>query len=193
MMVRWNNFKYPKEYLSFNQSLWKYFNEKNRTDKIIHEGAFEENGFINTTGEQNCPSSYYFAPQREENEELFIATNHYIIPEMRYFAMHRWTNGIIGMRVNDIQWRYDELHRLIHKILDTKGSIGLTDAKEITSFLSPYGEHEDYYSDNPKSKDGKEIRIEGYHSVFDLKNRIVESHYGYYCDQWVRLSLHKYF
>ena len=193
IMFRWNNYKYPAEYLDFNQQTWKYYNEKHHTDKAIYSDAFLENGYINKAYDSNCPSSYYFAPQREESDEILIATNHYIIPEMRYFAMHQWTEGIIGDKVNDIQWRYDELNRLIHEMLEEQGSIGFEDAKVLTGFLSPYGKNAGYYSGNPRSKDGNEIRIEGCASVFDLKNKIVESHYGYYCDNWVKLTLSKYF
>lgn len=193
MMVRWNNYKYPLEYLAFNHRICNYFNEKQHTNKIYYTGAFSQNGYINKTGDQNCPSSYYFAPQREENDDILIATNHYILPEMRYFAMHRWTEGLVGERVNDIQWRYDELNARIQEKLKAKGYIGFEDAKGLVSFLSPYDKYSGYYSDNPRSKDGREIRIEGCASVFDLKNRTVESHYGYYCDKWVRLSLQKYF
>lgn len=193
IMFRWNDYKYPLAYLDFNQRIWRYYNEKHHTDKVIYTGAFSEKGYINKRGDKNCPSSYYFAPQREENNEILIATNHYIIPEMRFFAMHHWTEGIIGDKVNDVQWRYDELNRLIYETLETQGSIGFEDAKGLTDFLSPYGKNAGYYSGNPRSKDGREIRIEGCASVFDLKNMIVESHYGYYCDKWVRLSLLKYF
>lgn len=192
IMVRWNDYKYPLEYLAFNHHIWSYYNEKHHTDKSIYTGAFSENGYINKSGDNNCPSSFYFAPQREENDEVLIVTNHYIIPEMRYFAMYQWTAGIIGDKVNDLQWRYDELNRIINEKLAIQGSIGFEDAKELIGFLTPYGKNTGYYSGNPRSKDGREIRIEGCDSVFDLKNRIVESHYGYYCDKWVRLSLMKY-
>jgi hypothetical protein len=154
--------------------------------------AFSQNGFINRSGDRNCPSSYYFAPQREENDEILIATNHYIIPEMRYFTMHHWTQSIVGDKVNDIQWRYDELNEQINARLSEKGSIDFEDAKDLTDFLSPLRRYPDYYAGNPRSRDGKEIRIEGCTSVFDLKNKVVESHYGYYCDKWVRLTLPKY-
>ena len=192
IMVRWNDYKYPLEYLTFNHRLWNHYNEKHHTDKKIYTGAFSERSYINRNGDKNCPSSFYFAPQRVENDEVFIVANHYIIPEMRYFAMHRWTVGIIGDKVNDLQWRYDELNRLIHEELVAKGSIGFEEAKDLICFLTPNGKNTGYYYDNPRSRDGKEIRIEGCDSVFDLKNRIVESHYGYYCDKWVRLSLMKY-
>lgn len=193
VMFRWNDYRYPSEYLAFNQRLWTYYNEKNKTDKAIHSDAFDKKGYINKDKEQNCPSSFYFAPQREDSEDILVVTNHYIIPEMRYFAMNRWTERIIGKRVNDIQWRYDELNRLIHDRLEERGSIGLEDARDLISFLSPSGRNKDYHADNPKSKDGKQLRIEGCLSVFDLKKKVVESQYGYFCDKWVRLTLPEYF
>ncbi len=193
IMFRWNDYRYPYNYLAFNQQLWQLYNEKHRTAKVLNADAFSQNGYINRTGEQNCPSTFYFAPQREVSDEILVVTNQYIIPEMRYFAMHHWTERIIGVRVNDIQWRYDELNRLIWDTLNTKGSIGFDDAKNLISFLAPYGRNKNYYAENPRSRDGKEIRIEGCVSVFDLKKLIVESHYGYYCDEWVRLTLSEYF
>lgn len=193
VMFRWNDYRYPFEYLAFNRRLWTYYNEKHKTDKAIHPDAYDEKGYINKAGEENCPSSFYFAPQREENDDILIVTNHYIIPEMRYFAMNRWTQRIVGKRVNDIQWRYDELNSLIHDKLRSKGSIGFEDARELISFLSPSGRNKDYHADNPRSRDGKQLRIEGCLSVFDLKNKIVESQYGYFCDKWVRLTLPEYF
>lgn len=193
VMFRWNDYKYPLDYLAFNHQLWQHYNERNKKQNTIYTGAFEETGYINRTGDQNCPSSFYFAPQREESDELLVASNHYIIPEMRYFAMHRWTQRIVGKRVNDIQWRYDELHRQLRDRLAENGSIGLEAAKDLISFLAPYRKYKSYYADNPKSSDGKEIRIEGALSVFDLKNKAVESHYGYYCDKWIRLTLPSYF
>lgn len=193
IMFRWNDYRYPFSYLTFNQRLWNFYNEKRNAAKKINSDAFTQNGYINRTNEQNCPATFYFAPQRETSDELLVVTNEYIIPEMRYFAMHRWTERIIGPRVNDIQWRYDELNRLIWETLDAKGSIGFEDAKNLISFLAPYGRNKNYYADNPRSKDGREIRIEGCVTVFDLKKLVFESHYGYYCDKWVRLSLPEYF
>jgi len=34
--------------------------------------------------------------------------------------------------------------------------------------------------------------IEGALSLFDLKEKTVESQYGYYGDEWIKLSLRKY-
>lgn len=193
IMVRWNDYKYPNDYLSFNEALWKRFNELNSTEKKIYPDAFSSRGYINRLhADQNCPSSYYFAPQREQNDELVIVTNHYIIPEMRYYTMHPWTSKIIGDITNDIQWRYDELNDLIAEAIQVKKAIDYDTAKSLIGYLSPYGENPAYYANNPKSSDGKEIRIEGCVSIFDLKNLVVESHYGYYCDEWVKLTLSNY-
>lgn len=193
VMFRWNDYRYPREYLAFNYNLWQHYNEKEKKQKIIYPDAFDEAGYINRPGERNCPSALYFAPQREESDELLVASNHYIIPEMRFFAMHRWTRKVINKNADDIQWRYDELNRQLYDKLREKGSIDITDAKELISFLAPYGKHKGYHADNPKSKDGKAIRIEGAISVFELKSGVVESHYGYYCDKWVRVTLPAYF
>jgi hypothetical protein len=194
IMTRWNDYRYPAGYLEFNRPLWDFYNKKYNTEKKINPDAFSEAGWINAAGnEKNCPSCYYFAPQREESADLLIVTNHYIIPEMRYFAMHRWTEGIVGDKVNDIQWRYDELNAQIRKMLEEKGFIDFEGTRRLVGFLSPYGENAGYYAGNPRSKDGKEIRIEGCLSVFDLKEKVVESRYGYFCDKWVRLTLPRYF
>lgn len=193
LMVRWNDYKYPDSYLDFNEALWNHYNELNSTDRKIYPDAFTNVGYINKMpNEQNCPSAFYFAPQREDNEELLIVTNHYLIPEMRYYTMHSWTSKITGDITNDIQWRYDELNFLINNALQEKGQIDYKTAKSLIDFLSPNGYYPAYYAKNPKSSDGKQIRIEGCVSVFDLKNLLVESHYGYYCDEWVKITLSHY-
>ena len=194
LMVRWNDYKYPEEYLEYNYRLWKYYNRKHHADKEIHDDAFSERGYINRSiFEKNCPLTFYFAPQREKNNNIVITTNHYIIPEMRYYAMHPWTSMIVGDRINDIQWRYDELNNQIQNTLDRMGYIDYKAAKRLIDFLAPYGKFPMYYSGNPKSRDGKQIRIEGCTSIFDLKKGSVESHFGYYCDEWIRITLPNYF
>ena len=193
IMVRWNDYKYPEAYLDFNKILWEQYNKVHSAKKQIYPDAFTARGYINKHHkEKNCPSAFYFCPQRETSDELVIATNHFVIPEMRYYVMHPWTSKIAGEKADDIQWRYDELNYSIAGALHKYGKISYKSAKELVSYLSPKGRNPGYYSDNPKSRDGKEIRIEGCVSVFDLKNRFVESHYGYYCDEWVKITLPLY-
>jgi hypothetical protein len=77
--------------------------------------------------------------------------------------------------------------------LSENGTINYSSAKKLIDFLAPYGKYASYYDKNPRSSDGKEICIEGCTSIFDLKRMIVESHFGYYCDQWVKSTLPNYF
>ena len=192
VMVRWNDYKYPEAYLHFNEALWKQYNKVHSTDKKILPDAFSVKGYVNKLrNDRNCPACFYFAPQREENDDLVIVTNHFIIPEMRFYAMHPWTSMIAGDITNDIQWRYDELNYLILKALQQRGAIDYKTAKGLISFLSP-DNNPAYYAANPKSSDGRQTRIEGCVSIFDLKEKIVESHYGYYCDEWVKITLPLY-
>lgn len=194
MAVRWSDYKYPDGYLGYNYGLWKRYNKRYSVRKKLYGDTFAEQGYINKSADdKNCPSMYYFAPQRETNEGIIISTNHFIVPEMRYYSMHPWTSKIVGDKINDIQWRYDELNNQILTALKEEGYIGYATAKRLIDFLSPYGKFPSYYAGNPKSADGKEIRIEGCTSVFDLKNLSVESHFGYYCDDWVKITLPGYF
>ena len=193
LMVRWSDYQYPSEYLGFNYALWSKYNKDHSSNKLLYTDAFAESGYINKIHtEKNCPSTFYFSPQRENDSHLVITTNHFIIPEMRFCAMNPWTAWIIGDQVNDIQWRYDELNNQILEAVKEKGHIDFETARELIDFLASYRKYPDYYARNPKSKDGREIRIEGCTSVFDLKNKVIESHYGYYCDEWVRITLTDY-
>jgi predicted choloylglycine hydrolase len=194
LMVRWSDYEYPEKYLKFNNSLWQYYNKKKSVQKEIYADAFEGKGYINKTlVETRCPSTYYFAPQREALRNMIITTNHYIIPEMRLFAMYPWTSSVVGNKINDIQWRYDELNNQLLSTIQQERSIDYLAARKLIDYLAPYGKYPSYYAGNPTSGDGKEIRIEGCTSIFDLKKLSVESHYGYYCDEWVKISLPHYF
>jgi hypothetical protein len=194
LMVRWNDYKYPSDYLGYNEGLIKYYNKKYNTNKEFHPDAFAERGYIDKTlDENNCPGGLYFAPQRETREDYVLVSNHYIIPEMRLFGMYPWTGLVASGKYNDIQWRYDRLNDDILGAIE-KGPVDYECAKSLLTFLAPNNGkyHSDYYKDNPRSKDGKEIRIEGSVSLFDLKAKTIDSHYGYYCDGWVKISLANY-
>ncbi len=205
MMVRWNDYIYPSSYITYNEALWNHYN-KTRSDgkgqktesketraKEILPDAFGKKGYISRNlSEKNCPSVFYFSPQREDSSDIVILTNHFIIPEMRYFTMNPWTARISGEKSDDIQWRYDELNFQIHEAIEKRGSVDFETARELIDFLAPYRKHPGYYSGNPRSRDGRELQIHGCTSVFDLIDKTVESHYGYYCDKWVRISLDNY-
>jgi hypothetical protein len=194
LMVRWNDYQYPKEYLQFNKGLWKYYQSVFHSPIALYPDAFEPLGYINRQfNQKNCPSSYYFAPLRVQQSNILVLSNHSIIPQMRLCSMHPWTAMIASSKVNDIQWRYDELNYQIQQALKDKGSIDYETAKGLINFLSPDGKFPSYYTHNPKSDDGRQLRINGCTSLFDLKKKSVESHYGYYCDEWVKVTLSNYF
>ncbi len=195
LMVRWNDYQYPKDYLKFNPQLWEFYNKghSRSESKNLYPDAFSEKGFINREpGEQNCPAAYYFAPQRETRNDLVLVSNHFIIPEMRLFAMNRWATFIATMKADDIQWRYDQLNHEIMEAIAAKGLIDYETAKQLIDFLAPYGKFPEYYSNNPRSDDGEAIRIQGSVSLCDLKKKTIESHFGYYCDEWIKMTLPNY-
>ena len=133
-------------------------------------------------------------------------TNHYVIPKMRLFAMHPWTNLVASKYYDDSQWRYDELNYQLLTTLDA-GSLTLEAAKEIINFLTPdpvHGKFPDYYNP-PKcrcrrlfrgrcddSDDWKYVPIKGAVSLMDLKNKTIHSHFGYYGEKWVQIRLENY-
>jgi hypothetical protein len=104
--------------------------------------------------------------------------------------MDRLLSILAGDVINDSQWRYDVLNAHILEALDeTKkggnGGVGYDKAKDILDFLNPSGRYPDYYGRD------KQV-IEGSLSLFDLKKKTVESHYGYYKDEWIKLTLPNY-
>lgn len=199
LAFRRSNYEYNKNYINdFNKNLFKHFN------KTIIPGAFSENGFIDKSPEDhNCPESYYFTPQRENNPDIVLVSNHFITPEMRLCAMHPWCNFITKSSLDNFQWRYDELNSLLLECTASENKIDYRRARDLISFLRPYNPNHnplpkvpnpDYYNNDKakRSHDGKEIMIAGSVSLIDLKNKTMESHYGYYCDEWVKITLANY-
>jgi len=186
-MVRNEEFEVPPEYISrYNPAFWKVMHKKMVPD------AFTRLGYINRTHqEENCPKAYYFAPVRALKHKVVIASNHCVCPEMRLCSMDSWTGKLSGQAANDSQWRYDELNHQTLVALQS-GAISYAKAKELIDYLSPYRKFPHYHAKNPKSTDGREMVIGGSVSLFDLKRRTVESHFGYYCDDWIKLTLPKY-
>ncbi len=197
---RWDDYEYEEDYLAFNPTLWEEYNHfPLYFHKVkLYEDAFEPWGFINRTYEEhNCPNMFYFAPQREESSDVGLATNHFIGPEIRLTVMGLWINLISGADVvNDFQWRYDALNALIRQAIEEyrtkKTPISYEKAKEIVNFLNPKGEFPHYYDKSPSSSDGKTKRVEGSVNILDLKKNSIESLYGYYADEWVKIVLKRY-
>jgi hypothetical protein len=185
IMVRWEDYQYDEAYLKYNEESFKHFRKK------LYPDALDKTGFINKDfKEKNCPHTYFFPPERETRKDVIIATNHFVIPEMRYTVMDRLLSIVINDVTNDTQWRYDTINALILKAIGEskkagKRGIDYDSTKDIVNFLSPSGQYPNYYGKNKKV-------IEGSLSLFDLKKKTVESHYGYYKDKWIKLTLTKY-
>jgi hypothetical protein len=221
LMVRWNDYAYPQEYLRFNERLFGLFSRQYDPD------AFTEQGYINRSWkDRNCPYGFYFAPQRENDPNVVLVTNMFIIPEMRLYAMHPWTNLVSASQLDDLQWRYDELNcQLLSKLYPTPGGaltpLSLEDAKDLIDYLTPNpekGKHPEYYNPPPEPATGffqriwewlrnlftgregtaseradwREVQIEGSVSLMDLKEKTIHSHYGYHGDGWVTIHLEEY-
>lgn len=215
LMVRWSDYQYPEEFLAYNEELFRKF------DKPYDPAYFDERGYINKTWKgKNCPKGYYFAPQRERDSHAVVVTNMFIIPEMRMYAMHPWTNLMAASQVDDLQWRYDELNnQLLSKLYpDPDGSLtplSLEDAKELIDYLTPNpdkGKHPEYYNPAPEPPawrrvlkrilggdgscparaDWRTIEIAGSVSLMDLKEKTIHSKFGYHGDEWVCIRLGEY-
>jgi hypothetical protein len=207
LMVRGNDYNYPVIYMSeFNEELFANFKRnpkrygyllQERFDYDYHPEDFGENGYLNKTWtDKNSPMGLYFAPQREHFDNLILATNHFVIPEMRLCAMSPVSNFVSQWNWDDIQWRYDELHQQLLNALNQNVSkynqkfLTYEETKEIIDFLAPYRKFPDYYNKDHKPLD--QLAIHGCVSLLNLKEKTIESHYGYYSDQWLKISLENY-
>ena len=194
VFVRWDDYQY-------NEDFFERFDEYNEglfdeSDKKFVAKDFEGTGRINKKWDDpKVPKAYYFAPKRTGKPGAIIATNHFITPEMRLCGMDPWTAEVAGeKRYNDIQWRYDELNK---RVMNAYGKIDFDKALELIDFLAPYpkkGRQHNYYPSikGDKNPKGKEYVIDGSVSVCNLTDRIIKSHFGYYGDEWVQITLGKY-
>lgn len=184
LMVRRSDTRIPSDYLQLNPGLFQ------KLGKAYDPAAFAPDGFLDHTWkERNCPDAYYFAPQRELSDDVVLLSNHFLIPEMRLTAMKHWTNEVAKRNWDDIQWRYDELcHRLVTAM--RQGPVTRQKARALIDFLNPAGDFPGYY--NPAAKPLDQVQVHGAVSLLDLKERSIESHFGYYADSWVKVTLPRY-
>jgi hypothetical protein len=199
LMVRWNDYTYPPIYQTFNKALIKKYKKlpfflppffKSPYKYTYNPQDFGERNYLNKTWkDKNCPGPYYFAPQRENVPSVTVVTNHCIIPEMRLCAMKLWTAIVAWENLNDIQWRYDELNNELLALCG-KGYMTYDEAKETIDYLAPYHKFPDYYNKDRKPLD--QVQICASVSIIDLKQLTIETHYGYFSDEWIKISLKSY-
>jgi len=199
LMVRWNDYTYPPIYQSFNKELIKKYKKvpfflppffMPPYKYSYNPQDFGGRNYLNKTWkDKNCPGPYYFAPQRENVPSVTLVTNHCIIPEMRLCAMKLWTAIIALGNIDDIQWRYDELNNELLTILE-QGYMTYDEAKAAIDYLAPYRKFPDYYNKDRKPHD--QVQIHGSVSIIDLKQLTIETHYGYFSDEWIKISMKNY-
>ena len=103
--------------------------------------------FINDNyAERNCPMTHYFPPIRNDESgalkgNVLIVTNFFMIPEMRLCQMYPNTSILAQDLWDEMQWRYDELNRLLRTNYDKMQRVQNDKAYEIAqniiNFLSP--------------------------------------------------------
>ncbi|MBN2018171.1 MAG: hypothetical protein JW794_08620 [Candidatus Cloacimonetes bacterium] len=195
MKIRSDTYVYPDTFFYFNTGLFEKFDKPYDPEEF-----YDKMGFVDSTFKAHAvPGSYYFAPQREDKPDLVLVSNMYINPSMRLCSMAPWTNMISADHMDDSQWRYDALNRIL---LREYGTIDFQKAKDIINFLAPNGKYythfyeeinnSDYFYQIAASSDGKTLQIFGATSICDLTNKVIESHYGYFADEWLRISLQNY-
>jgi hypothetical protein len=190
VFVRWDDYEFNEGFFEYNDGLFKRF------EKQFVAQDFEGTACINKKwDDENVPKAYYFAPKRTGKPGVIIATNHFITPEMRLCGMDPWTAEVVARdHYDDIQWRYDELNK---RVMAAYGKIDFEKALELIDFLAPHPKERPfrgYYKreGHDTSSDGKSCVIDGSVSVCNLTDRVIKSHFGYYHDEWVRITLGEY-
>ncbi|MFC2082040.1 hypothetical protein ACFLSF_02580 [Candidatus Bipolaricaulota bacterium] len=206
-------------YGAFNKGLWTRTKRMERIWKKVKDQFGPESMINAKHTQNRCPSGAYFAPLRAEPDNIVLTSNHYICPEMRLTAMDQHCTRLDRRYASDSQWRYDELNRRVQRArwydedreerLERPNTIPYGKVKELINFLEPECtrgrcpfklpgrcyHYKKYHSRACRKRwawkrEGMEpVEIEGAISLFDLKSRTIESYFGYYGDEWVKLQL----
>ncbi|HUI72418.1 MAG TPA: hypothetical protein VL354_18005 [Spirochaetia bacterium] len=181
----------------FNESLFRYFHFALREREWGPDGQFGADQH-----DKVVPDAFYFAPQREDREDVLLVTNHFLLPEMRLLAMNEWTAHFAsaGGSYYDFQWRYDVLNRRIREEVVAKGRpLTLDSVQDIIDFLRPYSRddkpaknHNYYGVYHDRVSRPTEVPIGGAVCAFDLSDRIMRAHYGWYSDEWVEVHFKRF-
>jgi hypothetical protein len=165
-------------------------------EKVRYDpSAYGEDGFIDPLpSSMHCPGPFYFAPQREEQDELVLAGNQFLNPAMRLTAMNDWMALLAARELNDMQWRYDTLNHLFHEQIQQRSPIDEEGAWRLINFLSPNPELGSRYSALEDAERGSwsDRPIQGSVSLCDLESRKIKSLFGYHGDAPVSLTLPNY-
>jgi len=157
---------------------------------------FSPTGVINCTwNDRNCPGPFYFAPLRKLPARTLVATNFSLSPALRLTAMNEWIALIGRTFLNDFQWRYDTLARLLRRAF-SNGQKGLSKqaAWDLIDFLTPdpnRGHFRTYHNEDGVT-DWRRLQVKGSVSLFHPSTRWMKSQFGHYGDQPVEIHLPNY-
>jgi hypothetical protein len=131
-----------------------------------------------------------FDKQDEDIDDLVVATNHYIIPNMVFTTFTPWMILMAGAEKGASKSieRYDDLlGRLTAE--GVYGSIDYDAAKNLIDFMNP--NRNTVESDPWNGYYEVDGEIEGHHDIFDNTNLTMESLYGFYHpdEPWAKVDL----
>ncbi len=127
-----------------------------------------------------------FPDQVEEDPNLVLATNHFIIPRMVFTTLTPWASTYNSINKTTTLWRYEHLLGLIEE----SDKIDYERARWLIDFLNP--NHEQAVTFSNYAPGGP---VKGHHAIIDNNNATIEALFGFYGpDQenrtpWIRLNL----
>jgi len=161
-------------------------------------------------GRDNTP---YFHRQTEEWDDVVIATNHFIVPEMRFSQFYLPIQLIYGAGpMLESMWRYDFLLNLIEEISASQDEMFFFDknidgsyadhptygsAGWLINFLNPFWKNKNdeqaniwfYGRDNATEEELFKKEVGGHHIVFNNSTGEMRALFGYMGDPWVGLNI----
>jgi hypothetical protein len=180
------NYKYPSEYLDYNEGLYSlanipYDDSNDLWGPTGHLYAeFEDE--VNITG--CCLHSNYFTPQREEYDNVILISNIPVTPEFRTASMS-YAGNAWQKEQHSAQYRYDSINGLISQ---SYGKIDFDICLNIVEFLSPVNTP-GYWTNTINASDPMSAMVEGTMNIADISNLKLSTKTGYWSDEWTSLSL----
>jgi hypothetical protein len=132
-----------------------------------------------------------FPPQIEEDDDVLIATNHFLIPRMRFLQFDPaffivYANGALP----DSVWRYEEMANLIlnedyYGKIDFFGSDPEIPAEGSAGWIIDFLNTKrcDYY------EGGLSSEVPGHHVIINNSTKEMKGLFGYMSDPWVGINL----
>ncbi len=148
----------------------------------------------------------YFPRQTEAWDDVCVATNHFITPEMRFSQLYWAVQLLYGIGpLQESMWRYDFACKIIK---ETYGDItfwsdpddlrpGYGSAGWLIDYLNPNWENSEgvkinswfYCSEDPSAEDLINAQVQGHHAVFNNSSGEMKALFGYMQDPWVGLNI----